>query len=48
MQPSAAAMQQSCTGGQGNCLFSVSKEEEEDMEVKESKDEQEVEEEEGI
>ena len=27
MQPSAAAIQPSCTGGQGNCLFSVHKEE---------------------
>ena len=27
MQPSSAAMQKSCTGGHGNCLFSVNKEE---------------------
>ena len=36
MQPSATAIQPSCTGGQGNCLFSVNKlekEEEEEEEV---------------
>ena len=27
MQPSAATMQQRCTGGHGNCLFSMNKEE---------------------
>ena len=43
---SSAAMQQSCTGGQGNCFFSVNKEEkqeenEEKVEEKENKQEEE-------
>ena len=34
---SSEAMQQSCNGGQGNCLFPVNKEEEEEEEENEEK-----------
>ena len=43
----SAAMQQSCTGGQGNCFFSVNKEEDKQEENEEKVDEEENKQEEG-
>ena len=47
MQPSAAAIQPSCTDGQGNCLFSVHKEEKQEENEGKVEEEDNKQEEEG-